>query len=102
MGLPVFKVTPVSGEGKVKNLLLPFRGNIEKDSENKWSQQDVNGPPDCILAVSDDGTAETEVVSTDPVSTGEGDAICLQCINTVFKVTYLVKTIWVKSVYWHQ
>ena len=58
------------GEGKVKivyqNLLLPFGGNIEGSSENEGSQQDVNRPWDCILAVSDDWVPETEVVFTDP------------------------------------
>ena len=77
--LPVFRITPVAGEGKVKiihqNLLLPFGGNIERNSENKGNQQGVNGPPDCILAVSDDGVPETEVVSTDHESVGEGEAI---------------------------
>ena len=58
-GMPGFRIIPVAGEGKVKivhqNLLLPFGGNIEGDSENERSQQDVSGPQDCILAVSDDG-----------------------------------------------
>ena len=37
--LPVFKISPVAGEGKVEivhqNLLLPFGGNIEGDPENE-------------------------------------------------------------------
>ena len=36
-GLPIFRIAPVPGKGKVKNahqnLLLPFGGNIEEDSE---------------------------------------------------------------------
>ena len=59
VGLPVFKITPIAGEGKVKvahqNLLLPFEGNIKGGPENEESQQDVNGPQDCILTVSDYG-----------------------------------------------
>ena len=35
-GMPVFRITPVAGGGKVRvvhqNLLLPFGGNIEGDS----------------------------------------------------------------------
>ena len=62
-----------------QNLLLPFGGNIEEDSENEGSQQGVDGPTDCILAVSDNGVPGTEVASTDPQPIGEGDAICVQC-----------------------
>ena len=40
-GLPVFRITSVVEEGKVKivhqNLLLPFGGNIEENSENEGS-----------------------------------------------------------------
>ena len=57
-GLPVCSITPVAGEGKVKtvhqNLLLLFGGNIEGSSENKESSQNVDGPQDCIQAISDD------------------------------------------------
>ena len=74
-GLPVFRTTPVAGEGKVKivhqNPLLPFGGNIEGGSENEGSQQDVDRPQDCILEVSDDWVPETEVVLTDPEPKGE-------------------------------
>ena len=49
VGLPVFRITPVAGEDKVKivhqNLLLPFEDNIEKDSENKGSWQSDDGVP---------------------------------------------------------
>ena len=108
MGLPVFRITPVAGEGKVKivhqNLLLLFGGNTEEDSENEGSQQGVNGPPDCILAVTDDGAPETRVVLTDPEPMGEGGAIHVQCVQTMFKPNYWFKTIWgwVKSLYLHQ
>ena len=38
-GLPVFRITPVTGGGNVRvvhqNLLLPFRGNIEGDPGNE-------------------------------------------------------------------
>ena len=34
-----------------------------------------------ILAVSDDDVPETKVVSTDPKTVGEGDAICVQHIQ---------------------
>ena len=98
VGLPVFRITPVGGEGKVKivhqNLLLPFEGNIEEDSENEGNWQGVDGPPDCILAVSDDGLSGTEAVSTDPEPMDEGDAICVQCVQTNYKPNYWVKTIW--------
>ena len=79
-------VTSVTEEGKVKivhqNLLLPFGGNIEEGSENVGSQQVVDGPPDCILAVSDDAVSETAVVLTYPEPGGEGDAIHVQCVQT--------------------
>ena len=82
--LPLFKISPAIEEGKVKivhhNLLLPFGGNIEGNPENEGSQQDANGPQDCILAVPDGGVPGTEVVSTDPKPVGEGDAICVQCV----------------------
>ena len=85
--MPVFRIAPVAGEGKVKivhwNLLLPFGGNIEGDSENEESLQNVDSPQDCILAVSDDEVPETEVVLTDPETAGEGDAIHMQCVQTM-------------------
>ena len=69
-GLTVFKIAPAAGEGKLKvvhqTLLLPFGGSLERGPDNEVSQQDVNRPQDCILAVLDDGVQETEVVSTDP------------------------------------
>ena len=105
--LLVFRITQVAGEGKVKivhwNWLLTYEGNIEEDSENEGSWH-VNGPLDCILAVSDDGVPKTEVLSTDPEPIGEGDAICIQYVQTGFKPNYWVKTIWgwVKALYWHQ
>ena len=57
-----------------------------------------------MLEVSDDDVPETWVVSTDPKPTEEGDAICVQCVQTMEKLNYLVKTIWgwVKSLYWQQ
>ena len=106
-GLPVTRTFPVAGIVKMKivhqNLLLPFGGNIEGGSENEGSWQDVNGPQDCILAVSDE-VLETEVVSRDPKPKGDGDAICIQCLQTTEKLNYWVKTIWgwAISLYWHQ
>ena len=57
-----------------------------------------------MLAVSDDGVPETEVVLTDPKSVGEGYAIHVQCVQTRKMPNYWVKTIWVwvKSLHWHQ
>ena len=109
VGLPggVFRITPGVGEGKVKivhqNLLLLFGGNIQEDSENEGSWQGVDGPPDCILAVSDDGVSEIEIVLADPEPTCEGAAIHVQCEQTMFKPHYWVKNKWgwVKSLYWH-
>ena len=41
VGLLVFRITPVAGEGKVKivhgNLLLPFGDNIKEETENEGS-----------------------------------------------------------------
>ena len=107
MGLSVFRITLVAGEGNVKivhqNLLLSFGGNIKEDSENEGSQQGVNRPPDCILAVSDD-IPGNEAVLTDPEPIGEGDAIHVKCVQTKYKPNYWAKTIWrwLKSLYWHQ
>ena len=41
---------------------------------------------------------------TDPEPKGEGDAIHVQCVQTMEKANYWVKTIWgwVKSLYGHQ
>ena len=51
-GMPVFRITPVTGGGKVRvvhqNLLLPYGGNIEGNSEDKVSQQKAGGPQDSI------------------------------------------------------
>ena len=97
--LPVFKITPVAGEGKVKvvhrNLLFPFGGNIEGCPENEGNWQDASEPQDCILAVSGDGVTETEVVLTDIKPVGDGDAICVQCVKTKGKLNMgWVKSIW--------
>ena len=82
-GLPVSRIVPVDGEGKVKvvhwNLLLPLCGNVE-DSENEESWQDINGPSYCTQAVSDDVDAETKVVLTNPEPEGKGDAIHVLCV----------------------
>ena len=84
----VFRITPVAGEGKVKivhwNLLLPHGGNIKEESENEVSWQGIDRPPDCMMAVSDDGVLGTEVVSTDPKPMGDSDAIHVQCVQTEF------------------
>ena len=63
----------------------------------------VDKPQDCILAVSDDGVPETESALTGPKPAGEDDAIHVQCVQTVEKPNYWVKTIWgwVKYLYWH-
>ena len=92
-GLPVFRITPVAGKvkGVHQNLLLLFGGNIEVSPENEGSWHDVNKSQDCILTVSDDDVPETEVVLTDPKPVGEGDAMCVQCVQTVEKPDYLVK-----------
>ena len=47
------------------------------------------------MAVSDDGVLETEVVSTDPEPKGDGDAICVQFVQTMEKPNHWVKTLWV-------
>ena len=60
------------------NPLLPFGEYI--DNEVSW--QDADGPQDCILVVSDDGMPGTEVMSTDPKPVDEGDAICVQRVQT--------------------
>ena len=49
-------------------------------------------PPHCILAVSDEGVPETELVSTDPKPTEEGDAICVLCVQIGENLNYWVKT----------
>ena len=74
-------------------MLLPLCGNME-GSVNKESWQDVDGSSDCIQAVSDDGGPETEVALTDPEPMGEGDAIHVQCVQTIYEPYYWVNTIW--------
>ena len=85
------------------NLLLLFGSNVE-DSENEESQQDVNGPSDCIQAISDDFEAEDKFVSSDPEPEGKGDAICVQGVQTVYEPRYWVYTTlgWDKSLFWYQ
>ena len=56
-------------------------------SENEKSWQDVDGPPDCIQAVSD-GIADTEIEPTEPVSEGEGDTIHVQSVQNEYKPDY--------------
>ena len=48
----------------------------------------VDRPPDCILAVSDDGFTGTGVVLTDPEPEGEGDAIYVQYLQTEYEPNY--------------
>ena len=86
-----------------QNLFLLFGGNVE-DSENEESRQDVIWPSDYIQTVSDDGELEIAVVLTDPEHVGEGDAILLQYMQTVYELNYWVNTIWgwVKYPFWHQ
>ena len=69
------------GEKVHQNLLLPFEDNIEGGPENKGNQQYANEPQDCTLTVSDDGVPGTDDVLTEPKPVGEGDAICVQCVN---------------------
>ena len=40
-------------------------------------------------------------MSTDPEPEGKGDVICVQCVQTKYKLDYWVKTIsgWVRSLY---
>ena len=92
VGLPVSRITPVAGEVKVKLCTKTCYSYLEATLMR--SQQGVDRPQDCILAVSDDGLLETEVLSTDPKPMGEGHAINVQCVQTVFKLNYWVKTIW--------
>ena len=53
-GIPVFRVSPIDRDGKVKiihcNQVLPISTNIET-SENKVDQEVVDGPQDCIQAI---------------------------------------------------
>ena len=81
--------------------MLVFR--ITTYSENKESQEDVNGHPDCIQTVSD-GDAETEIVPKDPEPEGEGDAICVQPVQNEYELYCWVTIIWywVKSLFWYQ
>ena len=103
--LPVFRIAPVTGGGKVRvvyqNLLLPFGGSIEQDPGKEENQQDVNEPQDSILAVSGNRGSEAEVVLKNPKSVGEDDAICVQHIQTKEKPNYWAQTIWgwVKALY---
>ena len=103
-GMPVFRITPVMG-GKVRavhqNLLLLFGGNIDGDSEDKESQQEVDDPQDSISADSNDKESEAEVVSLDPKPVGDGDAICVQHIQIGEKPDYWTQSIWgwMKSLY---
>ena len=68
------------------------------------SQQNISGPSDCIQAVSDDVETETQVVLTDPEPKCKGDAIYVQCVQTVHELNYWINTIWgwAKSLFWHQ
>ena len=71
-----------------QNLLLLFGGNVKEYSKNEGSQQAADGPPDCILTVSDDGVPETEVVSTYPEPMGNGVAICVECVQNRMCIKY--------------
>ena len=107
-GLPVFRIIPIAGEGKVEivhqNLFLPFGGNIEGGSENEGSQQDVDGP---------------RIASWQSLMMGfQRLKLCQQILNLRMRVmqsmcsvyelwksaNYWVKIVWgwVKSPYWHQ
>ena len=106
-GLPVFRITPVAGEGKVKivhKTCYSHLGATLQILNMRGHQQGVDRSPDCILTVSDDDVLGTEVVLTDPEPTGEGDTIHVQCVQPEYKPNYWLRTIWewVKSLYWHQ
>ena len=107
-GMLVFQIILVTGGGKSRvvhqNLLLPFRGNIEGDSKDAESWQEVSDPQDTISADSDYKESEPEVVSIDPKPVGEGDATCVQHIQIEGKLDYWTQSIWVwmKSLYGHQ
>ena len=77
--LPVFKIIPVAGEGKVtilhQNLLLLFGGNIEGVLRTREIDKMSMKTQDWILAVSDDSVSGAKVVSTGPKPMDEGDAI---------------------------
>ena len=75
-----------------------------KGGQKEGSWPDVDEPQDCILAVSDDGIPEIEVVLTDLQPIGKGDAMHVECLQSEEKPNYLVKTMWwwVKSLYWHK
>ena len=62
--------------------------------KNKGNQQNANEPQDHILAVSSDGVAGAEAVSTGPKPVGEGDAICVQHIQTEKSQIIGTKTVW--------
>ena len=83
-----------------QNLLLLFGYNVE-DSEKEESQEIVEGPSDCIQAVSYDAEAETEVMSKDSEPDIEGDTINVQSVHTVYEPNYCINTIWgwVKSIF---
>ena len=61
-----------------------------EDSKNEESQQDVDGTLYCIQVVYDDVVVETEVMLTDQEPEGEGDAIHVQCVQTVHEPNYWV------------
>ena len=102
--LPVFKIIPVAGEGKVTivhgNLLLQFGGKLKGVLRTR---ENADGSQDFTLAVSDDGVPGTEVVLTDPEPMGEGDVIHVQCVQNGEKPNHWDKTIWgwIKSLYWY-
>ena len=80
-GLPVFRITAVTGGEKVivflQNWLFPSVGNIEWDPEDEVNQQDANDLQDRISADSDNRGSEAKVALTDPKPAGDGKAICV-------------------------
>ena len=101
----VFRVTPVAGGGKVRvvhwNLLLPYGGNIEGDSGDEESWQEVDDSQDSISVDSDNKESEAGVVSIVLKPVGEVDAICVQHIQIEEKLDYRIQSIWdwMKSLY---
>ena len=88
-----------------QNLLLPFGHNIERDSGDDESWQEVDDPQDSISADSDNKESEAEFVLIDPKHVGEGDTFCVQHIQIEEKPDYLsAQSIcgWMKSLYGFQ
>ena len=64
------------------------------DSESRESQQDIDGPSDCIQAVPDDGEADTEFVLPDPEPEGK----VMQSVYNVYKLCMRESNYWVNTI----